>query len=675
MIVNKENKIIYHIDSLVCYPKEQIENIELFDYNFPYLFLFESSYEGSDELIEFVKKNSVKELILVDYRLEYESVIENLREQVKIGIISTIDLASLTSPFYLTQHDAIVKLYQNHIIQKIGFLDKNLYQITKLEFPNTYHISLDVPLPQDKKQSINKSGIGLLNNSEDPKHSYFNQLSALFLLNKTANLMEISPDINRFCQTFNINANKMENIEGVIQKSEVTLYINFCNSNYSYFFRSMDAGTPCIIGNSSILEQNPYLKSMLQVKSDDDINEIAELITKARNEKEKILEEYETFRKLYSNSCQKSINQFLALKPHIQRKETYEKLLTVGIPVYNVEEYVSACIESVLKAIDDDMEIIIVDDGSTDNSKEIVEKYQQQYPHQIRFIEQKNHGLGNVRNVIMKHAKGKYIASIDSDDTINKMFFKEAKPYLENDIDMIICDWLSMPTNGENFITEAMDQNLKFESDYLKLLYSTIMPSNCNKIVKKSLYETIGLTFVEGHKYEDFGTNPIIMNLVQTIAYFRKPYYEYNIRANSIMRTSAGYHMIDVLEILEKRIKTYIEDNILNYQEFVAYVYGWRIEDLIMNQLYTMEESERNKMIDYMNDHILNILKEVYQDNPYTDKLINRIDDEKTKEYIKERNEKMFRGKLKEYLKQKIEEKSFQILTPALLLYNYDNRS
>ena len=449
--------------------------------------------------------------------------------------------------------------------------------------------------------------------------------------------------------------------------------MNFCNSQNTLFLKAMDRGVPCVLGNTLLLKDYFNLDKALRLKSDDDINEIVEKIKYVRKNKKAILEEYKKFRKDYSKYSKESIEKFLGHGVKNDKEdEKYEKLLTVGIPVYNVKDYLAASIESVVKAVNkDNTEIVIVNDGSTDNSEEIIKKYEKKYPDLIRYIKQENHGLGNVRNVIMDNAKGKYIASIDSDDTINSNFFKEAEEYLKKDVDLVLCDWLSIYGEDKKEPTEASDSNFKDFSSYKKLLYSTIMPSNCNKIVKKSIYKNIGLRFVEGHKFEDLGTNPITMIKVKNIKYINKPYYEYNIRQNSIMRSNAGFNMIDVLRILEDRLNKYVDDKEANKDELRAYVYFWRFEEFIINQWYKLETEERDKMIDYTLENVKDIIDYLYKDNKYVNEMIDRIDED-TKEFVKERNKAILSGKIKEFLDKNKDK--YKILTPALILYNYDNR-
>ncbi len=673
MIVNNNPNLIYNMSTLVCIPKEYEDRLGTYEYNFKYVYLYEPSYKSTMELIHFIKKNNIQELILVDYRLEYDMVIDKLSKDMIISSLLTFDLASLTNPYFLTMHNAILALYQNEQIKKIGVLDKNLYLVMKTKISNVFHIFLDEEKGLLVKQK--GEGIGVINQSDDPKNSFYNSLSAIKLKNKKTNLAKMSPDVIRFIKQFNVDCKEWNDINQVIMNSSITMYINFCNSNNSLFLKSMDAGVPCIIGNNDILDDCQALKSKLQVESDDDIDEIANKIEEVEKTKNEILQSYESFRYTYTQKSKKSIDEFCINPIRRTERKKYEKLLTIGVPVYNVEDYLGSCLNSVLNAIPNkqETEILLVNDGSTDRSEDIILKYQKKYPKLIKYIKQENRGLGNVRNVILKNAKGKYIASIDSDDTIHENFFKDSWECLKNNIDIVICDWLSIMGENDKFTTEAMDGILNFENQYKKLLYSTIMPSTCNKIIKKELYDAIDLKFIEGLKFEDLGTNPIIMEEAETIYYIHKPYYEYNIRQNSIMRTNVGYHMIDVLRLLEDRLNFYIKEKNFNKKEFIAYVYFWRIEESIINPLYRLDKEERNRMFKYTKQKIGDILEQVYKDNKYVNFLIDRVDAQ-TKEYIYRRNQELLDGNFENFLNKVIEKKEYKILTPALVLYNYDNR-
>ncbi|MGI6230028.1 MAG: glycosyltransferase [Tractidigestivibacter sp.] len=100
-----------------------------------------------------------------------------------------------------------------------------------------------------------------------------------------------------------------------------------------------------------------------------------------------------------------------------------DKLLSVVIPVYNLERQLPACVESVLEATDERAEILLVNDGSSDGSKELAESYQRSYPDRVVAITQENSGPGATRNLGIERACGTYISFIDGDDTVEREFF------------------------------------------------------------------------------------------------------------------------------------------------------------------------------------------------------------------------------------------------------------
>ena len=115
--------------------------------------------------------------------------------------------------------------------------------------------------------------------------------------------------------------------------------------------------------------------------------------------------------------------------------------LSVIIPVYNTEKYLKKCLESVIKQTYKNLEIIVINDGSTDNSNKIIEKYVTKYPQKIKYIEQENRGQAYSRNLGIKLSKGELITFVDSDDYIERNMYKKMIELLEREnSDMVICD-------------------------------------------------------------------------------------------------------------------------------------------------------------------------------------------------------------------------------------------
>lgn len=670
-MIEKNLEYIYNLDYIICVPSNAKNLYEGFTNTFKNVLLFNNTVEDVSFFKQFFKQNNIKKVIFVDYLYEYDEIIRNFSCDITINFILTKALGSLSNEFNLLYFNKIMDLYKQNIITKIGVLDPNLYEILKKKYNvNLIYLTINGDFISNSKDNA----IGLLNKDTDFKDSYYNELSGISLLDYKANIYNPTKVTKHFLKDFNINHSIFKNYNKMLSSSSINLFINFTSANLIPFLKSMNMGIPCILGNTRMLDKYTELKEYLVVDSDDDSNEIADKITRAIDNKEKIIKLYQKFKKDYDQECLKLANKFLESKETIKTDKNYEKLISVVVPVYNVEKYLKNSLDSIIKACKDDMEILLINDGSKDKSGEICERYAQKYPELIRYINQTNHGLGNVRNVGLKHAKGKYIASIDSDDTINPNFFTDAINYCRDNVDIVLYDWLSIIPEKECFPTPAMDEMLHFDNKYKKLLYATIMPSACNKIIKASLYKDLNIKYAEGLKFEDLSTNPLIMLKAEKIKYINKPYYEYLITPNSIMRTAANYDMIDIIKMVEDRLKKY--ENLstkINLTEFRNYVFWWRIEELIINQIYNMKKNNRSKFINYMYKNIDFILTDLFNNNNFVNDVISKFDEE-TKIYIQQRNMAIVSKEFEKFIEVHIKNNTWKTITAAMILYNIDNR-
>ena len=407
-----------------------------------------------------------------------------------------------------------------------------------------------------------------------------------------------------------------------------------------------------VINNELLKGTN--LEKYLSVDSDDSIDEISERIDLVEKNRKKIIDEYKSFREEYTRKSKKEISDFLDYSKEEKKEKEYEKLLTIVVPVYNVEKYLDKCLKSVINAIPSKIkkktELLIVNDGSTDNSEQIVKQYVEKYKDLIVYINQKNGGLGHVRNVALEKAKGKYIASIDSDDTIHKNFFKTCLKDLENDVDVIIYDWL-IKTDKMTYPLPAIEKKIFDKiNKYEALLYSSYVPSTCNKIFKKSLFDELNINYVED-KFEDLSANPFILLRAETIKYYNKSYYEYYIRDNSIMRSSTGTSMINVLKEFYKRLDKYKKYCNVDIDLFKYYIVSWRMEEFIFNQIFDLSRKDKERFIKTMYNEFYDETLDI-MDNKYYHEMINNLSEDK-KKYIKARNKAFKEKELIEFYKDK----------------------
>ena len=228
-------------------------------------------------------------------------------------------------------------------------------------------------------------------------------------------------------------------------------------------------------------------------------------------------------------------------------------------------------------------------------------------------------------------------------------------------------DWLTV-TNTDSYETSASDWifNNNQWSRYEALLYTTIMPSACNKIIKKKLYKDLDINYIED-KFEDLSTTPFIMLKAETIKYYNKQYYEYYIRSNSLMRTSAGYSMIDVIKLVNERLEKYKEYLKVDIDDFKYYTYSWRIEEYVLNQLYTIDEKEIKTFLKYITDNLKDVIIDIFNNKRYIELLSNLS--EKHKTYIEERNKAFLNNELEKFIIKARKKDDYFKLTPPIIYY------
>ena len=227
--------------------------------------------------------------------------------------------------------------------------------------------------------------------------------------------------------------------------------------------------------------------------------------------------------------------------------------LSVIIPVYNTEQYLRECLDSVVTQTYKDMEIICVNDGSTDNSLEILNEYKEKDT-RIKVITIKNQGPAIARNTGLYAATGKYITFVDSDDYLEKNTYEKALQHI-TDVDLVCF--------GVDVFGDKISSKSKPYEEYYKLKYNDkVMLNNeirfstncssCNKIFKRYFIEKKQIKFPDGFRYEDAGFYWKYILNSQSAFYIKDCFYKYRRRTNSIMSETFtnGWYAIDHMHIL-----------------------------------------------------------------------------------------------------------------------------
>lgn len=260
-------------------------------------------------------------------------------------------------------------------------------------------------------------------------------------------------------------------------------------------------------------------------------------------------------------------------------------MISVIVPVYNVYEYLDECIESICNQTYKDLEIILVDDGSTDKSGSLCDYYSQRDA-RIRVIHQENQGLSEARNKGVLKAKGEYIIFIDSDDRIHSMMIQALYDAVElNRAELAICSHRIIQESEEK---ESLYRDLKGGPCNIEVLsgrecvqkiyseQSLDMVVAWNKIYKKSMFDELRYPADRLHE-DEFITYKILYPLKRCV-YLKIPLYEYRMRNGSITQNKNICCINDRADALEERFMYFEQKNdkelywkaLCKYQTYIA---------------------------------------------------------------------------------------------------------
>lgn len=241
--------------------------------------------------------------------------------------------------------------------------------------------------------------------------------------------------------------------------------------------------------------------------------------------------------------------------------------ISIIVPVYNVEDYLEECIESIINQTYKNIEIIIINDGSKDNSGVICDKYSKK-DKRIRVLHQENKGLSVARNIGIKESTGKYISLIDADDVVHsKMIELMYREIEKNKCDIAICMFQEFT---KSFIEKNNEYSVKVmnQNEFLKglMIDKEITSHACNKLYKRELFNDI--EYVVGKKYEDIGTTYRLGLKANLVCLMNIELYGYRIREGSIINNLKKDTLIDYIDMVNKRY----DDMILKKEELKNYI-------------------------------------------------------------------------------------------------------
>lgn len=212
-------------------------------------------------------------------------------------------------------------------------------------------------------------------------------------------------------------------------------------------------------------------------------------------------------------------------------------LISVIVPVYNVEKYLGKCVDSLLGQTYRELEIILVDDGSPDRCGEICDAYAKK-DHRIKVIHKENGGLSDARNAGIKKASGEYLLFVDSDDYIERdLIEKVAEAAEKTKCDMVMFDYVrEEETFSLPLYSELPEHKVLTLESNPEILISTL--SAWSKLYRREFYLEQGHWFPKGRLYEDLGSIPKLFLDAGSIVYVKGAFYHYLIRPGSIMTST-----------------------------------------------------------------------------------------------------------------------------------------
>ena len=214
--------------------------------------------------------------------------------------------------------------------------------------------------------------------------------------------------------------------------------------------------------------------------------------------------------------------------------------LSIIVPVYNVLPYIHQCLDSLVGQTLEDYEIILIDDGSTDGTAQVLAEYAARYPEKIVLRRVENGGQGRARNIAIDMARGEYLGFIDSDDWIDpSMYEKLVKRAEDTGADVVVCDFLAKYSDGREELLPACIQDHWLAS----------AGSACNKIFSRRL---VGDTrFAVGLWYEDFYFSAMMLLLASHTEFVSEPLYIYRRGQHSTMKNNNSAKNLDMLTIMD----------------------------------------------------------------------------------------------------------------------------
>ncbi len=265
--------------------------------------------------------------------------------------------------------------------------------------------------------------------------------------------------------------------------------------------------------------------------------------------------------------------------------------LSVIVPVYNAQDYLHDCIGSLLAQTLEDSELILVNDGSADASKRIMEEYGRAHPDRISCLTVENGGQGRARNIGLELAKGEYVGFVDSDDwVLPEMYEKLCTKAEVEQADVVVCDIRKVYEDGSTELLTTWQENKPLAS----------AGSACDKVFRRGVIGDI--RFPEGLWYEDFAFSAKVLMRSKKTVYLPEELYLYRCGQPSTMHNNNAQKNLDILSIMED-LRRFLDSGEGKQEDFEYLLLSHVLLDSI-SRLAQQDDPQRKDVIGRLRSYV-----------------------------------------------------------------------
>ncbi len=277
-------------------------------------------------------------------------------------------------------------------------------------------------------------------------------------------------------------------------------------------------------------------------------------------------------------------------------------LISVIVPIYKVEKYLRKCVDSICNQTYENLEIILVDDGSPDTSGKIADELSEK-DSRIKVIHKQNGGLSSARNAGLDVATGEYVAFVDSDDCIKPEMYEILYGRAISEDADISAGGMASVKDGvmQTAFNPVFDEKMTFTSEEAErelIRNIRITNSMCDKLFKKEIFSDLRMR--EGIIYEDMQLQPFCVAKANRITYTSEPFYCYNVTEGSILRSGYSIRHYQVIENSRERLDFLRKNYPSVYPEALAMHMAYCIEAIFRSRGESEWDEKRRELIRYV---------------------------------------------------------------------------